>query len=170
MGSCFSARRHQDLSGNTFSHYSLTSQSENIDLYPGFRYVETEASLCEESQSVWRRSSVPLLNYSDDDHRHAEVVSQCSTISNCHTLCSEVIEDDKSENCDKDQKNVQKDKSETETKSIFSWSQSFHKLRSFGRSKKIFSDDRNVAKAANDNEACIRLSVEVGDAIEEDFL
>ena len=34
------------------------------------RYVETEASLCEESQSVWRRSSVPLLLNSDDDHRY----------------------------------------------------------------------------------------------------
>ena len=34
------------------------------------RYVETEGSLCEESQSVWRRSSVPLLTNSDDDHRY----------------------------------------------------------------------------------------------------
>jgi len=113
---------------------------------------------------------VPLLNNSEDDHRHADVISQCSTISSCNTLCSEVIEDDKYENCDKDKKDVQKDKSETEIKTIFSWSQSFQKLRSFGRSKKIFSDDRNITAVANDNEACIRLSVKVGDDTEEDFL
>jgi len=49
------------LSGPTFSHYSLTSQSDNLDLYPGFRYAETDTSTLEDSQSVWRRSSVPLL-------------------------------------------------------------------------------------------------------------
>ena len=66
------------MSGNTFSHYSLTSQSDNLDLYPGFRsllqpsshlsvnvmifrYAETDTSTLEDSQSVWRRSSVPLL-------------------------------------------------------------------------------------------------------------
>ena len=37
MGGCFSLSRKPDLSGNTFSHYSLTSQSDNLDLYPGFR-------------------------------------------------------------------------------------------------------------------------------------
>ena len=61
MGGCFSLSRPTDLSGNTFSHYSLTSQSDNLDLYPGFRYAETESSTLEDSQSVWRRSSVPLL-------------------------------------------------------------------------------------------------------------
>ena len=29
--------RKPDLTGNTFSHYSLSSQSEQLDLYPGFR-------------------------------------------------------------------------------------------------------------------------------------
>ena len=78
MGGCFSLSRKHDLSGNTFSHYSLTSQSDNLDLYPGFRsllqpsshlsvnvmifrYAETDTSTLEDSQSVWRRSSVPLL-------------------------------------------------------------------------------------------------------------
>ena len=80
MGGCFSLSRKPDLSGNTFSHYSLTSQSDNLDLYPGFRsllqsspssqpsvnvmicrYAETDTSTLEDSQSVWRRSSVPLL-------------------------------------------------------------------------------------------------------------
>ena len=37
MGGCFSVGRRVDLTGNTFSHYSLSSQSEHIDLYPGFR-------------------------------------------------------------------------------------------------------------------------------------
>ena len=37
MGGCFSIGRRVDLTGNTFSHYSLSSQSEHIDLYPGFR-------------------------------------------------------------------------------------------------------------------------------------
>ena len=49
------------MSGPTFSHYSLTSQSDNLDLYPGFSYAETETSTLEDSQSVWRRSPVPLL-------------------------------------------------------------------------------------------------------------
>ena len=64
MGGCFSLNRGGDMSGPTFSHYSLTSQSDNLDLYPGFRYAETEGSTqgtLEDSQSVWRRSSVPLL-------------------------------------------------------------------------------------------------------------
>ena len=40
MGGCFSMGRRVDLTGNTFSHYSLSSQSEHIDLYPGFRSVQ----------------------------------------------------------------------------------------------------------------------------------
>merc|ERR1712241_125041 len=39
----------------------MGSQSDNLDLYPGFRYAETDTSTLEDSQSVWRRSSVPLL-------------------------------------------------------------------------------------------------------------
>ena len=61
MGGCFSLSRKPDLSGPTFSHYSLTSQEDHLDLYPGFRYAETESSTLEDSQSAWRRSSVPLL-------------------------------------------------------------------------------------------------------------
>ena len=104
--------------------------------------------------------------------RQPDVISQCSTISNCNTLCSEVIEDDdKSEKSDKDQDNIENNSAETEkSKSFFSWTQSFRKLRNFGKSKKILSDDRNVTAAANDNKACIRLSVEVDNAVEEDFL
>ena len=39
MGSCFSFhyKYNQDLHGNTFSHYSLTSSTSCIDLYPTFR-------------------------------------------------------------------------------------------------------------------------------------
>ena len=65
MGGCLSLRRPADMSGPTFSHYSLTSQSDNLDLYPGFRYAETETSTqgtVDDSQTVWRRSSVPLLH------------------------------------------------------------------------------------------------------------
>ena len=61
MGGCLSLSRKPDLSGPTFSHYSLTSQEDHLDLYPGFRYAETESSTLEDSQSAWRRSSVPLL-------------------------------------------------------------------------------------------------------------
>jgi hypothetical protein len=38
MGGCLSFMQKPDLTGSTFSHYSLNSQSENLDLYPGFRY------------------------------------------------------------------------------------------------------------------------------------
>jgi len=75
MGGCLgSLRPSRDLTGSTFSHYSLDSGSDQLDLYPGFRYVETEgASLCGEAggpergmgggeeRGLWRRSSVPLL-------------------------------------------------------------------------------------------------------------
>ena len=51
MGGCLgSLRPSRDLTGSTFSHYSLDSGSDQLDLYPGFRYVETEgASLCGEA-------------------------------------------------------------------------------------------------------------------------
>lgn len=63
MGSCLSLHcgLGQDLTGSTFSHYSLNSDSSYLDLYPGLRYAETEASLAEEDQASWRRSSVPLI-------------------------------------------------------------------------------------------------------------
>eukprot|EP00092_Neocalanus_flemingeri_P031522 GFUD01034233.1.p1 GENE.GFUD01034233.1~~GFUD01034233.1.p1 ORF type:complete len:166 (-),score=47.41 GFUD01034233.1:469-966(-) len=62
MGSCLSLWHTPDLTGSTFTHYSLNSQSSSLDLYPGFRYVETEASMSEDDQTMWRRSSAPLLN------------------------------------------------------------------------------------------------------------
>ena len=37
MGGCLSLWHKPDLTGSTFSHYSLNSQSDNLDLYPGFR-------------------------------------------------------------------------------------------------------------------------------------
>ena len=46
MGGCLSLRwkfhssSSKDLSGNTFSHYSLTSETSYLDLYPNIRYVE----------------------------------------------------------------------------------------------------------------------------------
>eukprot|EP00092_Neocalanus_flemingeri_P010864 GFUD01011700.1.p1 GENE.GFUD01011700.1~~GFUD01011700.1.p1 ORF type:complete len:153 (+),score=46.79 GFUD01011700.1:257-715(+) len=66
MGSCLSLWHTPDLTGSTFTHYSLNSQSSSLDLYPGFRYVETEASMSEDDQTMWRRSSAPLLNSSQD--------------------------------------------------------------------------------------------------------
>jgi len=60
MGGCLSFWHKPDLTGSTFSHYSLNSQSDALDLYPGFRYVES--SISEDEQSTWRKSSAPLLN------------------------------------------------------------------------------------------------------------
>merc|ERR1711915_487355 len=61
MGGCFSFWQKPDLTGSTFSHYSLESHSETLDLYPGFRYIETDGSMSEEGATTWRRSSEQLL-------------------------------------------------------------------------------------------------------------
>jgi len=64
MGACLSlkyGRYNQDLTGSTFSHYSLNSDSSYLDLYPALRYAETGASLTEIDEIQWRRSSVPLM-------------------------------------------------------------------------------------------------------------
>ena len=95
MGGCFSLSRKPDLSGPTFSHYSLTSQEDHLDLYPGFRspvpppppvnvgvmfrYAETDSSTLEDSQSVWRRSSVPLLQGWDSSRPGASDTASLDT-------------------------------------------------------------------------------------------
>jgi len=59
MGNCLYVLERRDLSGSTFSHYSLTSSNSYLDLYPGISYVESDTS---SHQSQWRRSSAPLLD------------------------------------------------------------------------------------------------------------
>ena len=61
-----------DLHGSTFSHYSLTSDTSFLDLYPTLRYMENDqssssaftGSCCAEFND-WRHSSLPLID--DDD-------------------------------------------------------------------------------------------------------
>merc|ERR1719431_1393740 len=67
MGCCVSLLYKSDHTGPTFSHYSLNSESEHLDLYPGFRYVETDDSIYGDDTSTWRRSSVPLLDTRPQD-------------------------------------------------------------------------------------------------------
>jgi len=158
MGGCLSSRRQSDLSGNTFSHYSLTSQSEHLDLYPGFRYVETDSSLCEvDNQAVWRRSSVPLLQ--SWDTRQQDSISMSSTISNCNTIASEVNEVSTSEaNTSRpDQLKTTTTQQSRPTRTFNIWNQAFVRLRnSLGRNKTIYSE--SGTKTASENKACVRLS------------
>ena len=60
-----------DLSGRTFSHYSLTSDTSFLDLYPTLKYMEQDQSSSSGMSgswrgelSDWRHSSLPLI---DDD-------------------------------------------------------------------------------------------------------
>ena len=70
-----------DLRGSTFSHYSLTSDTSFLDLYPALRYIENDqtsssaftGSCCVEF-SEWRHSSLPLID--DDD----TLVLQCAPV------------------------------------------------------------------------------------------
>ena len=78
MGGCLSLRYkycQEDLQGNTFSHYSLTSATSCLDLYPTIRFVgEEEEEEDDDEEEVgeaegasrrpnpWRRSSVPLID------------------------------------------------------------------------------------------------------------
>eukprot|EP00096_Caligus_rogercresseyi_P006981 TRINITY_DN2414_c0_g1_i2.p1 TRINITY_DN2414_c0_g1~~TRINITY_DN2414_c0_g1_i2.p1 ORF type:complete len:136 (+),score=35.05 TRINITY_DN2414_c0_g1_i2:618-1025(+) len=76
MGGCLSIhsfiglRSNQGLQESTFSHYSLSSESSYLDLYPTFHYVECNSSSTDDdvvSSSHWRRSSVPLLDEETDE-------------------------------------------------------------------------------------------------------
>jgi len=81
MGGCLSFWHKPDLTGSTFSHYSLNSQSEHLDLYPGFRYVETDGSISEDDENIWRRSSAPLLNSWETIPGPHDTLSVSSTVS-----------------------------------------------------------------------------------------
>lgn len=72
MGGCLSLPRihplgggSSDLNGSTFSHYSLTSETSFLDLYPTIRYVESDSS-------EWRRSSAPLLEEDEDEEDYED--------------------------------------------------------------------------------------------------
>jgi len=168
MGGCFSLQR-PDLTGNTFSHYSLSSQEENIDLYPGFRYVETEASVCEDS--VWRRSSVPLL-----DNRPEDSVSISSSLSQCHTLSSQVCEEldrgspDRVSPPSTEVIRSSPHSTQPRDKRAFFWNKALVRLRKsfLRRSNKISSESSLPSHSgANENPACVRHSTST--SAEEEF-
>ena len=61
-----------DLDGITFSHYSLTSETSFLDLYPTLKFMENDQSSnsvvtngsCCADYDHWRHSGIPLI---DDD-------------------------------------------------------------------------------------------------------
>ncbi|CAB4067445.1 unnamed protein product [Lepeophtheirus salmonis] len=95
MGGCLSIHRiilapksgGGDLHESTFSHYSLTSESSYLDLYPTFHYVESlhpDSSSCNGSVvSEWRRSSVPLIE-EDEDGENGESDTNLSDYNSHH--------------------------------------------------------------------------------------
>ena len=84
-----------DLDGITFSHYSLTSETSFLDLYPALKFMEndqssnsvmTNGSCCAEYDH-WRHSGIPLI---DDDN----VDERCSLSFHCEhnsSLCNPQI-------------------------------------------------------------------------------
>ena len=78
-----------DLDGITFSHYSLTSETSFLDLYPALKFMEndqssnsvmTNGSCCAEYDH-WRHSGIPLI---DDDN----VDERCSLSFHCENSSS----------------------------------------------------------------------------------
>jgi len=175
MGGCFSLGRKGDLTGNTFSHYSLSSQSEHIDLYPGFRYAETEASVCEDSASAWRRSSVPLLDSWDPPHtRPQDAVSQASTVSQCNTLASELCEQMEASSSPKSHSSSSSPSHHHRDNRAFFWNRALVRLRNSFRGTNKISSDSSLApyqqnSSAKVNSACVRLST-TSTSVEEDFV
>ncbi|XP_023340465.1 uncharacterized protein LOC111710587 [Eurytemora carolleeae] len=80
MGNCLYILEKRDLNGPTFSHYSLTSNSSFLDLYPGLSYVESE-SCYPGCQETWRRSSAPLIDLEASS-------SNCSSPGSSHLQSS----------------------------------------------------------------------------------
>ena len=58
------------LTGNTFSHYSLTSATSCLDLYPAIRYVEGTGE-SEEDDISYTESSCDGMRMSSSGRRHA---------------------------------------------------------------------------------------------------
>lgn len=81
MGGCLSLRyrlQTGDLHGSTFSHYSLTSDTSCLDLYPGLKYAENDQT---STVSEWRRSSVPLIDqWEHDPQVHVTTIDQSGVV------------------------------------------------------------------------------------------
>ena len=99
---CGKKRYHRnagdDLNGITFSHYSLTSDTSYLDLYPTFKFMEQDHSCGSVATSGsyqgehgnWRHSGVPLIDDDADD----VFTQQCShCLLKSHKQCLECFND-----------------------------------------------------------------------------
>ena len=99
---CGKKRYHRkvgdDLNGITFSHYSLTSDTSFLDLYPTFKFMEQDHSCgsvatngsYQGEYGNWRHSGVPLIDDDADD----VFTQQCShCLLKSHEQCLKCFND-----------------------------------------------------------------------------
>jgi hypothetical protein len=88
----------KDLDRVTFSHYSLTSETSFLDLYPTLRFMENDQSnssarteSCCEEYNNWRNSSLPLIDDVENALEHRCTHTNDSKETNM--VCSDCLND-----------------------------------------------------------------------------
>ena len=86
----------KDLDRITFSHYSLTSETSFLDLYPTLRFMENDQSSssprtesCCSEYNNWRNSSLPLID--DGENVLAYRCTHTNTSNDTKIFCSECM-------------------------------------------------------------------------------